>query len=156
MRVDEYKLGLIESTLRFEDWRNTIRHDEVVVLTQEIRCAWKFISGLADECASRDLRLRALDYLGRKEAELVVECAPSSGVRSKSEASESITRFVDYGRLASLVRIIVECHEVKPNQHKTHHESCHLFHPECAIALMAREINKLLSINKNTKLPGVG
>jgi len=42
------------------------------------------------------------------------------------------------------ISIIVECHSVKANQCKTHNPSCHLFHPECAIALLAKTANELL------------
>ena len=73
MKIDDYKLGLIEGVLRLEDWREAIRHDEVVALAHEIRSAWKFITGIAEECASRDLRLRALEYLGREESGLTVQ-----------------------------------------------------------------------------------
>ena len=46
------------------------------------------------------------------------------------------------------VRIIVECHDVSPTQCKLHDPSCHLVHPECAIAMLAREVHELLDLNK--------
>lgn len=88
MKVNEYRLGNIESVMKLEEWRDALHESDIVGMIEEIKRAWSFIACLSEETASREIKVRSLEFFGKEMPHLVVEHGFRHPNRPKLEIKE--------------------------------------------------------------------
>lgn len=88
MKVNEYRLGNIESVMKLEGWRDALYESDIVDMIDEVRRAWDFIVCLSEETASREIKVRSLEFFGKEMPHLVVEHGFRHPNRPKLEIEE--------------------------------------------------------------------